>query len=254
MRFMTLTSPKNPKRNIKKSLDILKKRIARANVKKDGFVGFKFNRYFCLRTLEGNGVLHIVYWGRYIPQEWLSRMWNDIHGAFRVDIRACFTKRRRVDGLVGYLLTNYLNQQPIERMSYGWKWAWRGFCKGWTKVKQTYGMLRRGTGEFRTTWNIYPRANKDANYNQNNTISFKTKYHNQSVEAWYCTLWDCPATSRQTKLFGGKSLKWQLPELKNVVKKSKVQKGKAVEIKTIGDYANRLLNMKSKLFIKQEVW
>ena len=113
MRFMTLTSPKSPKRTIKKSLDILKKRIARATVEKDGFVGFKFNRYFCLRTSEGNGVLHIVYWGRYIPQAWLSRMWNEIHGAFRVDIRACFTKRRKVDWLSG-LLADELSQQTTD--------------------------------------------------------------------------------------------------------------------------------------------
>ena len=136
-----------------------------------------------------------------------------------------------------------------------------GFCEGevrfwksWTKTKQTYSMLRRGIGEFRIAWNIYPRANIDTNYSQNNTISFKAKYHNQSVEAWHCTLWEPPDTSRQVRLFGGKSLKWYLPELKNLIKKPKIRRKKTVEFKTIGDYANRLLNMESKLFIKQDVW
>jgi hypothetical protein len=104
------------------------------------------------------------------------------------------------------------------------------------------------------TWNIYPRANKDANYSQNNTISFKTKYHNQSIEAWHCTLWEPPATSRQVKLFGGKSLKWYLPELRSAVKNLKMRRGKAVEFNAIGDYVNRLLNMKSTLFVRQDVW
>ena len=66
---MTLTSPKSPKRIIKKSLDVLKKRIARVTVEKNGFLDFTFNRYFCLRTsAEGKGVLHIIYWGRFVPQ------------------------------------------------------------------------------------------------------------------------------------------------------------------------------------------
>lgn len=193
IRFMTLTSAPHQKRRINRSFAVLRLRIERATFEKDGFVGFKFNRYFCLRTSEGNGVLHIVFWGRFIPQEWLSRNWLDIHGAFRADIRACFTKKRRVDGLVGYLLTNYLTEQPIERMSYGWKWAWLGFCRCWEHVKETYGWLRRaGKGEF----SIKPR------------FGFRHIHRNGSIEAWHCTLWESPRTSRQTKLWGSKSLHW----------------------------------------------
>jgi hypothetical protein len=76
MRFMSLTTAVGVKRDVNKSFDALKKRIQRATYKKDGYRGFRFNRYFKLKTEEGNGVLHIVYRGRYIPQEWLSKTWG----------------------------------------------------------------------------------------------------------------------------------------------------------------------------------
>ena len=114
---MTLTSAPKNKRPIKKSFAVLKLRKEGATYEKDGFVSFKFNRYSCLHASEGYGVLHIIFWGRFIPQDCLSKNWLDINVAFRADIRASFTKKRRVDGLVGYLLTNYLTRQPIEGMS-----------------------------------------------------------------------------------------------------------------------------------------
>lgn len=191
MRFMTLTSPNEPKRPIMRSFEILRKRISRADFvdkkgnPKDNFKGFKFNRYYCLRTAEGNGVLHIIFWGKFIPQNWLSRQWLDIHGAHRADIRACYTTKRSVNGLVGYLLQKYLSDQKIERMSYGWRWAWLGFCRSWKNVKNTYGILRRGSVDSSPTtkW-----------------ISFKIRYRNASVGAWRCTLWEPPIGSRQIKI------------------------------------------------------
>lgn len=101
MRFLTLTSPNNPKRPIKKSFAILRLRIERATLRRDGFIGFRFNRYFCLRTSEGNSVLHIVFWGNFIPQDWLSKNWEEIHGAWIVSIKACWTQRRAL-GRFGY--------------------------------------------------------------------------------------------------------------------------------------------------------
>ena len=122
-RFMTLTTAKGVDRDINKDFDVLKMRILRAKPGRDCFFGFKFNRYFKLKTAEGNGVLHIIYWGRFIPQEWLSRAWSEIHQSSIVDIRSAYCKRgQNVKGFVGYLLTNYLTKQPILCMSYGLAW------------------------------------------------------------------------------------------------------------------------------------
>lgn len=185
MRFMTLTSAPTQKHTLRKSLDILKKCIERATWKRDGFVGFKFNRYFCLRTAEGHGVLHIIFWGRYIPQGWLKKTWKRIHGAEMVDIRACWTKRRNVSGLVGYLLENYLLKNPIERMSYGWKWAWLGFSKGWKKMKDLYNFMRSGSGDFQI---VRPRS-----------YVSQSPAHPKALHAWRQVLLEPPPTSRQSR-------------------------------------------------------
>lgn len=189
MRFLTLTTATHSPRSVKKSFDILRKRIERAEPFytkgkkkgqfKDGFQGFRFNKYFCLRTSEGNGVLHIVYHGNYIPQSWLSRTWEQIHGAFIVNIKMVYTKRKKVNGLVNYLITNYLQKQPIERMSYGWRWAWLGFCKSWIKTKQTYNAMRATGKPQKRFWH---------------------NYHNHSIDVWQQILWAPPPTTRQLKI------------------------------------------------------
>jgi len=75
LRVMTLTtSPRGRAcaRDINSSFQVLKQRVKRK------WPGAKFE-YWKLRTSEGNGVLHIIYLGPWIPQSWLSRTWGDIH-------------------------------------------------------------------------------------------------------------------------------------------------------------------------------
>jgi hypothetical protein len=37
--------------------------------------------YCKVKTNEGNWVLHVIFRGEYIPQEWLSKTWEELHGA-----------------------------------------------------------------------------------------------------------------------------------------------------------------------------
>lgn len=200
MRFMTLTSGATVPRPIKESFDILRQRIERATWFKDGFDGFKFNRYFCLRTKEGpNGVLHIIFWGKYIPQKWLSWNWEQIHWAFKADIRACWTKRRKVNGLVSYLLGNYLMNQPIERMSYGWKWAWLGFCKSWKNVKKQMGLIRcQPPYPGKSKWCALINIRNSPATREQQLMSFKDKYKNVSMNYWRVLTWFPLSTTRKT--------------------------------------------------------
>lgn len=208
MRFMTLTTARRVLRPIENSFNLLKMRIQRATYKKDGFKGFKFNRYFKLRTSEGFGVLHIIYWGRFIPQNWLSKNWHNIHGAKIVDIRKCYSRRRKVNGLVGYLLSRYLQRQPIERMSYGWKWAWLGFCKSWVKIKEIYGQMKRSqisSMRLLSTYIIQLKTHWNNGFYTKTTFSapkynFQGLFSNQSVRAWQTILWQPPSTTRMTKI------------------------------------------------------
>jgi hypothetical protein len=105
---------------LRRDLQVLRKRIEHE---------FRFLfQYWSLSTNEGNGVLHIVFKGGFIPHSWLSEAWRSIHGAFIVDIRALWGSPRK---LTSYLVSSYLCKQSYERMSWSWNWVFRGFCGIW---------------------------------------------------------------------------------------------------------------------------
>lgn len=199
-RFMTLTTAKGVNRDINKDFDILKKRIRRATWQKDRFSGFKFNRYFKLKTAEGNGVLHIIYWGNFIPQNWLSHAWEQIHKSEVVDIRSAYgNKNTKVKGLVGYLLTDYLTKQPIIRMSYGWKWAWKGLAKSWDHVRKSQKFLRRaGSMKDEAVWADNVKHHSTVHYLAH-FASFKNRYRDAGLETFKATLRQPPNSSTQIK-------------------------------------------------------
>jgi len=123
LRFMTLTTSNEGKENdIKKDLNTLVKRIRRK---------YGFFEYVRIRTNEGNGVLHILYRGTFIPRKWLQNQWTDIHSSWNVDIRD--TQRYHCS----YMINQYLCGQSsfiCYSMSIGWVTkgfvkTWKAFCK-----------------------------------------------------------------------------------------------------------------------------
>src|SRR5574340_1523249 len=68
------TSPEGQYRNLSSDFQVLRKRVQR-----------KFGvllPYFKVETNEGYGVLHVLYRAKqYLPQQWLSIQWSDIHKA-----------------------------------------------------------------------------------------------------------------------------------------------------------------------------
>lgn len=135
LRFMTLTSSIESKgRNLNADFRALKMRILRK-------LHFKM-KYWKIRTNEGNGVLHIVFRGKYIPQKWLSEQWTDIHKSPIVDIRSLHETRKGLTGIVFYLVGNYLSKQSFERMSWGYSWVFPAFVRSWKRLIETYGFKR----------------------------------------------------------------------------------------------------------------
>lgn len=202
IRFLTLTTSKNRvlrrkkegdkwirvPRTIRESFDVLKLKIKRATQEKDGFKGFKFNRYLMVRTHEGLGVLHIIWWGgRFIPKEWIRNQWFRIHGAFEIKIEHVPENEEDTQKVAHYVVSNYLQGQKIARMSYGWRWAWLGVCKSWEKVKESYGLMRRG-------------RSSDAFFKVGEIVSFHASFSSKVWSAWRCVLWEHPIGSRQRKL------------------------------------------------------
>jgi len=127
VRFMTLTSsPSSSWNELNSHFQVLRERIARAFGKLD---------YIKFRTNEGYGVLHVVYVGSFVPQKWLSRNWQEIHGAKIVDVREVRGEKR----LARYLISNYLVSQAFVRMSWSWGWVFRGFVGAWKHFVKKFG-------------------------------------------------------------------------------------------------------------------
>jgi len=128
LRFLTLTTPPSPKRGLMEAFKALHERIKRANKAFD---------YIAIKTREGQaGVLHVLFFGDYIPQRWLSEAWEELIGAKVVDIRACKEKVRAVKRLASYCVSQYCaGQSEFETYSWSWGWVWRGFVKAWEEFK-----------------------------------------------------------------------------------------------------------------------
>jgi hypothetical protein len=96
LRFMTLmSSPESMGRSLNADFRALKMRVYRK---------FHFKmKYWKIRTNEGNGVLHIVFRGKYVPQRWLSEAWAEIHKSPVVDIRSLYETPKGLKGICFYL-------------------------------------------------------------------------------------------------------------------------------------------------------
>lgn len=128
IRVMTLTTSPRGRAisgDLNDSWEALRKRIGHR------FKAAAFE-YWKLRTSEGNGVLHVVYSGTYIPHSWLSRTWQEIHASPIVYIQELRRTRKK---LASYLMSHYLpgHDEPrlYTRMSWSWGWVFRGFCAAW---------------------------------------------------------------------------------------------------------------------------
>jgi hypothetical protein len=131
-----------------------------------------------IRTGEGNGVLHLIWaieslrfknnFRVYIPQAWLSKEWEKIHGAHRVDIRLVNSTGQDCKRLSLYCVNQYFaGQSAIERSSYSYKklgvtlgktWAWFKFEMRKYLVQEALGgLVRLGspTGVDIDKWTMY---------------------------------------------------------------------------------------------------
>lgn len=159
LRVITLTSAvekRSKQHEMGKAWQVLRKRICRYfRVSLD---------YFRLRTSEGNGVLHIVYKGPFIPQTWLKNAWNEIWESPIVFIQALRGEKR----LARYIVSHYMARHHVRdgprgalfiRQSWSWGWVCRGFVHLWGRVLKS--SVDMSTAIY--TWNVllrtrYPKA------------------------------------------------------------------------------------------------
>jgi len=163
IRFLTLTTSllcKNSeffeKGSLNNDFQILKKRICRYSPHRlvsEGYISsqkaksvyrsekyFKnFNfEYFKVETSEGNGVLHILYRGSYLPYSFLVDNWQTIHNSWDLNIKKIDTSKPKDSAL--YVVTQYISSQSSSyvRNSQSWNWVFRGFKQIWYKFARDY--------------------------------------------------------------------------------------------------------------------
>jgi len=131
VRFITLTSAPDSPENIHNSFSKLVKRIRRQ---------FGEFEYFAVRETTVSGLVHIhlLCRGSYIPQEWLSNAWAEIHRAPVVWIKHVDLKRDSKKKIASYLV-KYLAKDPLGRFWASWNWVFKGFVKFWKMVVEHFG-------------------------------------------------------------------------------------------------------------------
>lgn len=135
VRFMTLTTSPLTAEGLDKyeRLELLQRdfRAFKRRIERE-FGNFN---YIAVRTLEGYGVIHILYRGSYIPHSWIVDNWNELHGSFIVDIRE--PRGSAYDG-ARYVVSQYLSDQRTPKFVYGWSkdWVFSGFVNDWNEIRR----------------------------------------------------------------------------------------------------------------------
>jgi len=107
--------------------------------------------YFKIKTNEGNGVLHILYKGDYIPYNYLVDLWNDLHNSWNINIKKVETSDKSAYRTSDYIVSQYLTNQEssYQRSSQSWGWTIRGYIKKFyafidlCKTKYYYNVVKR---------------------------------------------------------------------------------------------------------------
>lgn len=127
LRFLTLTSSKDSPDTCQNSFRALYMRLKRRGLLQ-GYIKVPEN------TKKGKQHLHVLFRGSYIEQALISHMWQEIHHAKIVDIRA--VKKGESRRKVASDMASYMSKSNLYRYSWSWGWVWRGFCRDWKELKR----------------------------------------------------------------------------------------------------------------------
>lgn len=161
IRFLTLTTSVIQYDNIDRiglneAFSILRKRITRSSpysLYKQGYVTkhkmhslyprkdlmkkFSFE-YFKVQTNEGNGVLHILFRGDYLPYNFLVDNWMDINNSWDLNIKQIDLADLKSASC--YVVSQYVSNQRSSyvRSSQSWNWVFYGFKSKWYMFRHWY--------------------------------------------------------------------------------------------------------------------
>lgn len=133
---------------------ITKHQLARLFPRSDYFKKFKLP-YFKVKTNEGNGVIHLLYRGMYLPQGFIADNWQDIHLSWNVNIQEVGKLKKwkqdkdgkwhkeKITNMLycaGYIISQYVSGQGTGyiRSSMSNDWVFKGFKSRWYAIKRWY--------------------------------------------------------------------------------------------------------------------
>jgi len=158
VRFLTLTTSdvqyhaeNNNERKMYESFRKLDQRIKRMNVVKMVQQGYLLRKdirhfypsrnlvktfdfeYFKVTTNEGNGVIHCLYRGEYLPYTYIVDNWQDIHNSWDVNIKLIHNHDKDLGKTACYVVSQYVSHQNSSyvRSSQSWNWVCRGYRSVW---------------------------------------------------------------------------------------------------------------------------
>lgn len=106
-------------------------------------------QYFKVQTNEGNGVLHILYRGSYLPYNYLADNWMDIHNSWDINImKVDLSDTNKVSS---YVVNQYVSHQDATfvRSSQSWDWVHRGYTSIMNRLRRDY------PATYRQLWDDY---------------------------------------------------------------------------------------------------
>lgn len=144
-------------------------------------LNFEYHR---VRTIEGNGVLHIVAVGDFIPYYWLQDQWIEIHYSKNISIVEISNKN--YGGRASYIVTQYISDQgsAYVRSSMSKNFIYPGWKREYDEIRNNvlHGSIKRAYRdnqfsnwqyEWYTTAELY--ANK-LDRGKNQSVLFEVEY------------------------------------------------------------------------------
>lgn len=126
VRFLTLTSAPDSPEDIHRSFRKLVQRIRRRGAPFEYIAVKEFTR-------AGRVHLHIVFRGVYLKQWWLSKQWEQCHGATIVWVKRVDKARSQIRTYAAYL-AKYLGKKDFNRYWCSWGWIYQGWSIRWRRL------------------------------------------------------------------------------------------------------------------------
>lgn len=196
--WVTLTSsPSSPDKRLRRDFQILRKRIHRE-------FGYDGIQYICVDTREGHGVLHMIWaWYDstqkkhgtfYIPFDWLQKQWQEIHGAFHVNVKRIGGIDRDARRLSRYIVAQYCGDQyGLVRLSQ-------------SRLEIPLSRMRQAL--LSTLKRMPERYFQASNITMELTPEELSSVMNQCLFLNFKQAWDDLVTSRSCKAFGVRFVWW----------------------------------------------